>query len=276
MGGDDSEATTEACRNCCRNPRSDARVCRKKESPRGAVPGVAGIRGNVLIVTCRGPSSAVESLDSVAELLPHALMCCAARGTIKLNSLLPIRSTGHFSVLSVILVASWLRFWNIDTENAGGRKVALVPFDKVEQEKPARRSPSMEHGEGPNEKPVTLRNFLLPPPRVGTFKTVTAGSSASSSLVLDPRFAGPQRCSADFALKCAATSAPRPELVIIVTFFQVQDELLLPSPSRPFTFSRKRTALIRARYAVERQHGNSIRFGLEILRAMLSSSLVEK
>jgi len=35
---------------------------------------VAGIRGRVLIVNLPGsPRGAVESLDSVAELLPHAL-----------------------------------------------------------------------------------------------------------------------------------------------------------------------------------------------------------
>jgi molybdenum cofactor synthesis domain-containing protein len=69
------EATTEACQKLLPGIPEVMREYGRKKNPRAALSrGVAGIRGNVLIVNLPGsPRGAVESLDSVAELLPHAL-----------------------------------------------------------------------------------------------------------------------------------------------------------------------------------------------------------
>ena len=69
------EATTEACQKLLPGIPEVMREYGRKKNPRAALSrAVAGIRGNVLIVNLpRSPRGAVESLDSVAELLPHAL-----------------------------------------------------------------------------------------------------------------------------------------------------------------------------------------------------------
>jgi molybdenum cofactor synthesis domain-containing protein len=69
------EATTEACQKLLPGIPEMMREYGRKKNPRAALSrGVAGIRENVLIVNLPGsPRGAVESLDSVAELLPHAL-----------------------------------------------------------------------------------------------------------------------------------------------------------------------------------------------------------
>jgi molybdopterin adenylyltransferase len=69
------EATTEACEKLLPGIPEVMREYGRKKNPRAALSrAVAGIRGNVLIVNLPGsPRGAVESLDSVAELLPHAL-----------------------------------------------------------------------------------------------------------------------------------------------------------------------------------------------------------
>ena len=69
------EATTEACQKLLPGIPEVMREYGRKKNPRAALSrGVAGIRGTVLIVNLPGsPRGAVESLDSVAELLPHAL-----------------------------------------------------------------------------------------------------------------------------------------------------------------------------------------------------------
>jgi molybdenum cofactor synthesis domain-containing protein len=69
------EATTEACQKLLPGIPEVMREYGRKKNPRAALSrGVAGIRGDVLIVNLPGsPRGAVESLDSVAELLPHAL-----------------------------------------------------------------------------------------------------------------------------------------------------------------------------------------------------------
>jgi len=69
------EATTEACQKLLPGIPEVMREYGRKKNPRAALSrAVAGIRGNVLIVNLPGsPRGAIESLDSVAELLPHAL-----------------------------------------------------------------------------------------------------------------------------------------------------------------------------------------------------------
>ena len=69
------EATKEACLKLLPGIPEVMREYGRKKNPRAALSrAVAGIRGRVLIVNLPGsPRGAVESLDSVAELLPHAL-----------------------------------------------------------------------------------------------------------------------------------------------------------------------------------------------------------
>ena len=69
------EAMAEACQKLLPGIPEMIREYGRKKNPRAALSrGVAGVRGNVLIVNFPGsPRGAVESLDAVAELLPHAL-----------------------------------------------------------------------------------------------------------------------------------------------------------------------------------------------------------
>jgi len=69
------EATAEACQKLLPGISELMRDEGRKKTSRAVLSrAVAGIRGRVLIVNLPGsPRGAVESLDAVAELLPHAI-----------------------------------------------------------------------------------------------------------------------------------------------------------------------------------------------------------
>jgi len=69
------EATAEVCQKLLPGLSELMREEGRKKTPRAALSrAVAGVRGRVLIINLPGsPRGAIESLDAVADLLPHAL-----------------------------------------------------------------------------------------------------------------------------------------------------------------------------------------------------------